>query len=81
MALLPSGVALEPDDRPVLSEALDPWRGRSDPEGRVLLSSRPGEQATLSVRHPDHAALDVQLLLPVSEEHQETVRLQAPAKD
>lgn len=81
VVLLARGSVLEPDSRPVSSAALDPFRARTDRDGRALLTSRPGELATLAVRHPDHAALDAELLLPLSEEHQETVRLRAPARD
>ncbi len=81
VVLLAQGSMLEPDMRPVSSDALDPFRARTDGDGRALLSSRPGEPGTLAVRHPDYAALDAELLLPLSEEHQETVRLLAPARD
>ena len=79
VTLLAAGRAPEPEDRPPASAALDPWSARTDPDGRVLLTSRPGDHVTLAVRHATHAPLDAELVLPLSEEHEETVRLQAPA--
>jgi hypothetical protein len=75
VALLAPGTAREPDSRPAASSHLDPYRTRTDRAGQALLTSRPGEAATLAVRHPGHAALDAELLLPLSDEHRESVRL------
>jgi glucose/arabinose dehydrogenase len=80
VTLLAAGAVPAPDVEPPAPGALDPWSARTGPDGRVLLTSRPGELATLSVRHAAHAALDVELSLPLSEEHEETVRLRAPAR-
>lgn len=81
VVLLAEGAALEPDARPVLSGSLDPFRARTEGDGRVLLGSRPGERARLAVRHDDYAPFDLELSLPLSREHAETVRLRPPAKD
>jgi hypothetical protein len=81
VVLLAQGASLEPDSRPVSSDALDPFRARTDGDGRALLTSRPGEPGTLAVRHPDYAAFDAALQLPLSEEYEQTVRLLAPARD
>lgn len=78
VSLLAAGSVPAPDERPPLPSALDPWSARTDRDGRVLLTSRPGEQVTLSVRHAAHAPLDTELFLPLSEEHEETVRLRLP---
>jgi hypothetical protein len=69
-------VALAPEDQPPTSADLDPWSARTDRDGRVLLTSRPGEVATLSARHATHVARDIELALPLGEEHEETVRLE-----
>ena len=79
VSLIASGAPPAPEDRPPTSSALDPWSARTDLDGRVLLTSRPGEPVTLSVRHATHLSRDVELSLPLSEEHEETVRLQASA--
>lgn len=80
VSLLAAGSVPAPEERPALPAALDPWSARTDAAGCVLLTSRPGETVTLSVRHPQHQSLDAELLLPLSEEHRETVRLKAAAK-
>lgn len=77
VTLLRAGIALAPEAQPPASADLDPWSGRTDPQGRVLLTSRPGEIVTLAVRHATHAPLDLELTLPLGEEHEETVRLPA----
>jgi hypothetical protein len=71
----PAGQVPPSDERPPLPSALDPWSGRTDQDGRVLLDSRPGEQVRITVRHATHAPLDALLFVPLSEEYQETVRL------
>ena len=75
VALLAAGSAPEPAKILTAPDALDPWRARTGTDGRVLLESRPGETAMLAVRDAGHAPLDLELVLPLSEEHQETVRL------
>ena len=77
VALLPEGATPENDLQPVFSQNLDPFRARTEDDGRVLLSGRPGERALLAVRRDGYAPLDVELILPFAQEHRETVRLKA----
>lgn len=77
VSLLAAGNDPPSDERPPLPAGLDPWSARTDAKGLVLLTSRPGETVTLTVRHAEHAPFDAQLLLPLAEEHRRTVRLGA----
>lgn len=56
-----------------------PWRSaRTDRDGRALLHISAGERARLSVRHDAFAPfLGEALLLPLPDDHEETVRLRA----
>ncbi|MBK7645492.1 MAG: carboxypeptidase regulatory-like domain-containing protein [Planctomycetes bacterium] len=51
-------------------------QGTTDSEGRVVLSSFPGKQATLKVKHSEHADWQsASLALAPSADHEETVKL------
>ncbi len=66
------------DDEPVFGGEGAGRRGKTDKEGRVSLTSLPGKQATLSVRHREHAAWKSATLdLPTIGDHEVTVRLKA----
>ena len=54
---------------------LDPWSASTDRDGQVLLTSRPGEPGRIQVRHSAYAALDEEILLPLADEHEKSVRL------
>jgi len=75
VTLLAANALAAPEGHPPLPGPLDPWSARTDRDGRVLLTSRPGEAARLSVRHGEHAPFDLALSLPLAEEHVESVRL------
>ena len=56
-------------------QAFDPYSGRTDAEGRVLLTSLPGQDCLLRVQHPQHLALERPLALGLGEQQSETVEL------
>ena len=53
----------------------DPYSARTDAEGWVLLTSRPGAEARLRIRSPDHAPYERTLALQLAEEQRETLAI------
>jgi hypothetical protein len=67
---LPSGERLRPSPL-----AFDPFSARTDAQGWVRLTSRPGAEATLRIQSRDHAPYERDLALALSDEQRETIAI------